>query len=143
MVRGDLKDHGVPVDDGPNRRIREVEKPVKEFAEKHLNSVPSTEEVAVVLPALHALHGTLKNAGQDGAHPAQRKYGWGHLAAACVRIARMEDCSCAEPTGEFVAQVLLEAAEDPNPAANPKEDIQLKTLPLGGAHPPGLRRLKA
>jgi hypothetical protein len=128
-----LKDQGVPVDAEPNRRIREVERPVKEFADKHLNSVPNKMEIDAVLPALQALHEALIKTERDSAHPLQRDYAWGHLAAACVRIARFEAWSCVNPAGQFITQVLLEAARDPVPMPNPDQDAKFDEFPSWGS----------
>ena len=35
-----LAGQGVPVETEPNRRIRDIETPIKEFSKKHLNSTP-------------------------------------------------------------------------------------------------------
>lgn len=127
-----LKDRGVPVDAGANRKIRELEGPVKGFADKHLNSVPTREEVNGVLPALRALHQALSRA-DDGVHPMQRDYAWGHLAAACACIARTDGISCAAEPGSFVKHVLLEASCHHQPAHRPEYDAQFDERPGWGS----------
>jgi hypothetical protein len=89
----DLADRGVPVEAEANRNIRELERPVKEFADKYLNCEPTLEEVSDILQAIRALHNALSKADADGVHPNQRDYGWHYLAAACARIARTERLS--------------------------------------------------
>jgi len=120
-----LKDQGVPVESEENRRIRELERPVKEFADKHLNSAPTLEEAKAILPHLRALHKALGRADVDGVHPKQKDYAWGILAAACARVARTDGLSCKEETGEFVKAVLLEASRHPEPVYDPQYDAQL------------------
>jgi hypothetical protein len=114
-----LADEGVPVDAEPNRVIRELEQPVREFADRHLNSVPSRAELEELLPALQALRGALARAGQDGVHPKQRDHAWGVLAEACARAERLEDLSCAGVRGSLVRAVLLEASVHPDPQPEP------------------------
>ncbi len=90
---------GVPVEGEANKKIRELERPVKEFADKHLNSPPTAEEVTDVLPALRELHMRGLRADAEGVHPKQRDHGWHHLASACARIARTEKLSCDNSAG--------------------------------------------
>jgi len=119
-----LKERCVPVEAEPNRKIRELELPVKEFAAKHLNTVPSLEEVNAVLPALRKLYIALERADADGVHPKQRDYAWGNLTTACTRIARTEKLSCEQDPGAFVKEVLLEASRHPEPHPDPQNDAQ-------------------
>ena len=71
-----LADEGVPVNEEANRRLRDLERPVKEFGDKHLNAIPALEEVAAVFPALQALRIALSRADADGVHPKQQAYAW-------------------------------------------------------------------
>ena len=127
-----LKDKGVPVEAEPNRKIRELERPVKEFADKHLNTVPSLEEVNAILPALRELHTALVRANTDGVHPKQADYAWRNLVAACARIARAEGLSCEQDPGAFVKKVLLEASRCPEPQPDPQSDAQFDESPSWG-----------
>ncbi len=111
----DLARHGVPVDAEANRRLRELEQPVKDFADRHLNSVPTPDEVAGVLPALEALQAALSRADADGVDSRQRDYAWGHLAASCARVARLRPLSCADRMGGVARAVLLEASHQERP----------------------------
>lgn len=129
---GYLADEGVPVDAEGNRKIRELEQPVKEFADMHLNSVPTPEEVTAVLPALKALWTALSRADADGVHPKQRDYAWGHLAAACERVARTHGLSCEEAAGAFAKTVLLEASRHAEPVHHPEYDAQFDEFPSWG-----------
>lgn len=126
-----LKDQGVLVDAEPNRKIRELEWPVKEFADRHLNSVPTLEEVNMVLPALQVLRGALSRADTEGVHPKQCDCAWDYLAAACVRIARIEGLECDVEPGSFVRKVLLEASRHPKPEpiCHPDQDAQFDEHP--------------
>lgn len=120
------KDHlaemGVPVDAGPNRRLRELAVPAKEFADAFSNETPGEEALADVLPHLRRLHAALATADSDGVHERQAEYAWGHLSGACASIAKMEDLRCHEDTGAFVRAVLLEASLSEVPAVDGDAD---------------------
>lgn len=128
-----LKGQGVPVENEPNRRIRELERPVDEFAEKHLNSSPKLEEASSALQGMRALYEALGSADEDGVHPKQRDYAWGILAAACARMARAEGLSCREEPGTFVKAVLLEASRHHEPVYDPQYDAQFDEHPSWGS----------
>jgi hypothetical protein len=127
-----LRDEGVPVEAEANRTIRELERPVKEFAEKHLNSTPSSQEIIDVLPALQALHHGLAPALADGVHPKQSAHAWGNLAAACARVARAEALSSDDDTGVFVRRILLQASNHDVPIHDPERDAQFDEHPSWG-----------
>jgi hypothetical protein len=131
-----LRDQGVPVEVEANRKIRELERPVKEFADKHLNSTPTLEEVSTVLPALQTLYEALFRAEADGVHPKQRDHGWGCLAAAGGRIARADRLTCEEPAGSLVKAILLEASRHAEPAHHPEYDAQFDEGPSWGSPAP-------
>ena len=120
------KDHlaemGVPVDAGPNRRLRELAVPAKEFASAFGNEIPGSEALANVLPHLRRLHAALATADSDGVHERQAEHAWGHLSGACASIAKMKDLRCQEDTGAFVRAVLLEASLSEVPAVDGDAD---------------------
>ena len=107
---GFLADEGVPVEAEPNKRLRELEAPVKEFADVHLNEVPESEELADALPQMKRLFTALRSAEADGVHEKQADYAWGSLAEASAAIAKVEGLRCHEEAGAFVRTVLLEAS---------------------------------
>ena len=117
-----LADEGVPVDEQPNKRLREVEAPVKEFANVHLNEVPSSQVLAEVLPQMKRLYTALRSAEADGVHDEQADYAWGSLAEASAAIAKMEGLCCHEGVGPFVRTVLLEASRNRVPAVDSDAD---------------------
>jgi len=127
-----LKDQGVPVDSEPNQRLRDLERPVKEFADKHLNSISTIEEANSILPHLRDLHEALGRADEDGVHPKQKDHAWGILAAACARIARTDGLSCRGEPGVFVKAALLEASRYREPVYDPKSDAQFDEFPSWG-----------
>lgn len=131
-----LKDQGVPTDAPANKRIREMEQSVTEFATKHLNSVPPSDEVAALLPAIQSLKDALSRAAVDGVHPKQAEHAWGALAGACTRIARTENFSCVEPIGILVKDTLLLAAQSESPEHGPGDDAQFDEHPSWGSPAP-------
>jgi KaiC/GvpD/RAD55 family RecA-like ATPase len=131
-----LGENGVPVDAEPNRKIQELERDVKEFADRHLNSVPTRMEVAAVLPHIKKLHDTLLDGDRLGVHQVQQDYAWGYLVAACGRIARLEDFSCEDSDDKFVIDLLLRAGNHPIPAPSPEQDEQFDEFPSWGSPSP-------
>ncbi len=134
-----LRGVGVPVDEEPNRRIRDLEAPVKEFVEKYRNTVPNSGDAESIMPALKELCQALKNAEVDGVHPTLSEHGWGELGAACVLIARMEDIDCEDETGRFIRDLLLELSTNPEPIYRPESDEHFDESPSWSQAP----RIKA
>jgi len=124
-----LREQGVPVEAEPNRKIRELERPVTEFLNKYKDSVPKAEEVKALLPALQALHDALSCADAEGVHPKQRDYAWRSLAAACNCITQIGGLSCNDPVGAFIKAVLLEASFYAEPIPDSKYDPQFEEHP--------------
>ena len=106
-----LAEAGVPVDAAPNRRLRDLERPVKEFAKAHANTAPESQQASEALPDMRRLHTALQSCNARGVHEKQADYAWGSLAEACAAITKMEDLSCNEADAAFVRAVLLEAAK--------------------------------
>lgn len=105
-----LASQGVPVEEEPNKRLRELEIPVKGFVNVHENKAPGSEELAEALPHMRRLYTALQSAQADGAHQQQADYAWGTLAQACAAAANMENFRCDSDAGAFVRTVLLEAS---------------------------------
>ena len=106
-----LAEEGVPIDAEPNKRIRDLERPVKEFAKAHINTAPESQQASEVLPRMRRLHAALQSSKAAGVHEKQADYAWGSLAEACAAIAKKEDIRCSEEEGAFVRAVLLEAGK--------------------------------
>ena len=117
-----LADQGVPVDEEPNKRLREVEAPVKEFADVHLNEVPCSQLLSEILPQMKRLYTALRSAEADGVHDKQADYCWGSLAAASAAVAKMEGLCCQEGVGPFVRTTLVEAARNRLPSVDSDTD---------------------
>jgi len=113
--REDLRGQGVDVDAPANVKIQQLEEPVTGFAGKFLNANPSADDVNAAMPALRALHEALLTADADGVQPYQSDLAWGGLTEGCERVARFNQLSCDDDTGQFVRRVLLAASNHPNP----------------------------
>jgi hypothetical protein len=128
-----LADEGVLVDAESNRRIQELEQPLKEFAKSHQDSAPTEKEIKAILPTLHILQDALTTAVADNVHPKQRDYAWGCLAETCERITACDVLSCEEESGSLVRSILLEAADYPEPIYQPEYDEQFDEGPSWGS----------
>ena len=117
-----LGELGVPVDEAPNKRLQELEAPVKKFAEAYLNEVPKSEDLREVLPHLRRLYRALQSSENDGVHQHQADYAWGKLAEACAAIAKIEDLQCRDEAGTLARTVLLEACGNRVPTAAADDD---------------------
>ena len=87
--------------------------PVKEFAEKHLNSVPTAEEAHAITPALVALRDCLDT---SSAHQLHQGSAWGYFAQAARAISKQSDLDCEDNTRTVALAILLAAADSPDPA---------------------------
>lgn len=135
-----LARQGVPIMDEANLTIRRLEAPIEEFLKKDLRSEAATEELAVMFPALQALQGALQRANEDGVHPRQSDYAWGHLATACVKIAGLDEVLCRGQIGVFMRQVLLEASVHAAPIYDSDDDAAFDDGPSWGG---GIAQIEA
>lgn len=124
-----LTESGVPVNAPPNRQIRDLERPVAEFANQHLNSVPSPVQVSAVLHHVERLHEALRRADNEGVHPMQRDHAWSTLADACETCAKLVSRAGVQPWGLIVRDILLEASTNPEPQHDPSRDAQFDRSP--------------
>jgi hypothetical protein len=127
----DLADEGVPVSQEANRRIRELERPLKAFNEKFLNSAPSAEQTSGISEALEALGASLRE-GDPGVHEKQRNYAWGTLAATCAAIAKGDALDCGSQIGATVRDCLLLASAEAVPEPDPEHDARFDESPSWG-----------
>lgn len=114
-----LAEKGVALDAEPNRRLRELSEPVKQFASKFINEAPSLDEALEVMPALRALHEALAASGGD-TDPLVIVVSWTHLAAACDAMASADWIPSEADVTSFVRATLLESSvsEEPTPDSN-------------------------
>ena len=116
-----LAEKGVPVDAAPNRSLRELERPVKEFALRAKQKHHAEEgEWANGARALEALKQALLTAVADGAHPTQVESSWTSFAEACTEIAEAGEGPAFEAVRPLLRDCLLLAAEtaEAGPAKN-------------------------
>jgi hypothetical protein len=133
-----LRDQGVAVEKEANRRMRELEKPVKEFADKYLNSVPTFEEFRGIFEFLQKLYDALLHVEVAGVDVNQATLAWGYLSAACAHIAKIDGFSFENQSGLFIKTVLLEASNHAEPVYHPEYDAQFDDHVSWGSPAPRL-----
>lgn len=126
-----LQEQGVDVDAEPNRRIRALEAPVKDFAEKNLNGTPTAELVKSIVPAVRTLREALLTAERDGVDKRQADHATHYLVAVAGRIARTD--LEASPDGDLVRDILLDGSVHPEPVHHPESDEQFNEFPSWGS----------
>jgi hypothetical protein len=112
-----LREQGVDMDSEDSTQLTALLTPVEEFAEKHLNSVPTVEEVRALTPALVALRDCLDT---SGAHELHQGSACGYLAQAARAISKQSDLDCDDEARTTAVAVLLAAAGTADPA--PRDD---------------------
>lgn len=116
-----LRDLHVPVESAETQRLLALTRPVEKFTTQHLNSIPTSAAVDEILPQLRELDAALHDLPL---HDEARDYGWGYLAEAAERIARLEAFDEA-PFAEWVVETLGEGTTQRQPL--PEEDSAFKT----------------
>ena len=127
-----LAHEGVPVVEEPNKRLREIEAPIEEFANVHSNTPPESQRLAEALPHMRRLYTALRSSKADGVHEKQADYAWGSLAEACVAITKMENLRCHKEAGEFARTVLLEASRNREPTIDSDDADERFVDPIWG-----------
>ncbi len=130
-----LAEEGVPVDAEPNRRLRDLERPVKEFARAHANKAPESQQASEALPHMRRLSTALQSSEAAGVHEKQADYAWGSLAEACAAVAKMEGLHCNQEDAAFVRAVLLEAEKHRLPIGERDADESFGYPSWSGAAP--------
>ncbi|MHB8386397.1 NACHT domain-containing protein [Metallibacterium sp.] len=126
-----LAEQGVDVDAEPNRRLRTLEAPVKEFAEQNLNGVPTAEQIKSIVPAMRELREALLAAERDGVARQQADHAMHYLVAVAARIARTDLKE--SPEGDLARDILLDGAVHPEPVHHPEYDAQFDKSPSWGS----------
>lgn len=130
-----LAERGVPVKDAVNRRIHDLEEPLKAFASRIQKSKPDTEAIEKILPHLQELRAALESGDAGGAHPDQLTAGWDVLADAASVIARTEGLRCDRGPGAIIRGVLLDASQHPDPTPEPDADAKFNRPSWGRPAP--------
>ena len=111
--RARLREQGVDVDSNESKRLDALAAPVKEFADTHLNKVPTLDDAHAITAELAALREALKD---TAAHELHRSSAWEHLSRAAREISRQSELNCDDDTRAVVLGILLAAAERSDPA---------------------------
>jgi hypothetical protein len=117
-----LREQGVDVDAEPNRRLRELDEPVRLFAERHQNEAPTVEEARQVEEAVRELWLGVQSSSEDGVAEPLANRAWGHLSEAAEAISRRHDLPTDDPLIDLVRTILLASATHPLPT--PREDTE-------------------
>lgn len=115
----ELTEQGVDLSTEVHRRIRELEAPVREFAEANPNGSPATDAAGAITQPLAELWEALNtSAGQID--PELAKYAWQHATEAAHALARTSDLTPDSPIFEAAERVLLDASQHelPTPVAS-------------------------
>ena len=144
-----LAEEGVQVESEQNRRVQDLEVPIKEFGRKYTNDEPTDTEVQKVAGPLELLWRELLSAQVNGVNPKQSDYAWGVLAEACSSIAAMRTVPCTEAPYSMVRELLLASSLHRIPAPDPDTDVRFDEMQSWGgpaariAATAGLVRLSA
>jgi hypothetical protein len=129
--RAALRDQGVDVDSDESTQLDALLVPVKEFADEHLNDVPTADVAHAITPALIALHDVVK---ESAAHELHQRSAWEHLARAAREISRQSKLDCGDETRAVVLAILLAAAERPDPAPHEDDAAHFDRAESWGGH---------
>jgi hypothetical protein len=144
-----LAEEGVQVESEQNRRVQDLEVPIKDFGQKYMNAEPTDTEVQKVAGPLELLWRELLSAETNGVDPKQSDYAWGVLAEACSSIAAMRTVPCSQTPYSMVREILLAASLHHMPAPDPDSDLRFDEMQSWGgpaariAATAGLVRLSA
>jgi hypothetical protein len=131
-----LRAQGVPVEEESNRRLRQLEAPVREYTTAYRNERPDQTSTAGIIPHLRSLHDAVGPMRAEGVHPRQAEHAWETLACGCAAVLKWATLSCSEEPGTFLRAVLLEASELPTPRHDPESDSSFDKFQSWG---PGAR----
>jgi hypothetical protein len=127
-----LAEEGVQVDSEQNRRVQELEIPIRDFASKYMNAEPPQDEVQKLSGPLGLLWRELLFAEASGVDPRQSDYAWGVIAEACSRILTMRVIDCAETSYSLAMEVLLAASSHRVPEPDPETDTRFDEMQSWG-----------
>ncbi len=139
----DLREKGVPFDAAGNRKIRELEQPLKELSNKYLsqNQTPTLEEAKKIFPALRELYSALMDPAAE-VHPRQCDYAWHYLTNVCAHMSATKWISRDDEIGSLVKNILLQASNYPEPISNPECDVNFDQFPSWGLPSPRVEAAK-
>jgi hypothetical protein len=126
-----LAEQGVDVEADANKRIRDLETPVKTFAAAYRNSPPPHQELPEAIKAIGALHAALSEADPAIAD-AQRTFAKDTVAEALRVVASEDSFSCKTPEGQFALEVLLDYVRHPDPRPSDESSSQFDEHPSWG-----------
>jgi hypothetical protein len=129
----DLRQRGVPTEAPANRRLLDLEAPLREFERAYTNREPAAEAVGAVLPHIAALWEAVGQAPQLGAHEAQVTHSAAVLAAACAAAANGDGLAQGDRAGALIREVLLFASTHPDSAFDARSAEQFNESQAWGS----------
>jgi hypothetical protein len=127
--RESLAEQGVPVDEPIHLLLQSLESPLNDFVKAYQNATPPPDSLEVVLPAVQQLHTTLSSEETATAHPLQTMYAWGVLAETAAVITRRAELMSHPTAVNQLRDVLLEAAQHPDPEARADDEERFNEHP--------------
>ena len=123
-----------PEERSARKRIAPTTKKVEEFGMQHINKVPSLDEAQSILAPMEDLVALLESTDEASLPGILRDSVVASLAGACAEIAKIPTLDCEATLGKLVKKVLLLAASNRHPEANPEDLKQFDKGP-GGVWP--------
>jgi hypothetical protein len=114
------------------KRIEPTTKRVEQFGMQHSNNVPSLDEAESILSPMEDLVALLESTDESSLPGKLKDSAVATLAGSCAEIAKIPALDCKATLGKLVKKVLLLAASNRYPEANPEDLKQFDKGPGGG-----------
>lgn len=116
-----LKEKGVDVNEDNNKSLLSLSEPVKDFADKNLNTTPALDEYVKIIPSMNALYADLNDPSKHP-HDRVKEQALTHLAAALSRMLRDDESFTNSEIILLASEVFDLASQSASPHYNSKHD---------------------
>jgi hypothetical protein len=120
-----------PEERSARKRIEPTTKKVEQFGMQHMNNVPSLEEAQSILAPMEEVIALLESTEEASLPGNLRDSVVASLAGACAEVAKIPTLDCEATLGKLVKKVLLLAASNQRPEANPEDLKEFDKGPVG------------
>lgn len=127
-----FQESGVQIEEEQNRFIKNLYKPVEDFASKFKNDAPNLNDVKNILPNLQKLYEVLNDQQISNVHQLIINYAWGYLTNGCAIATEAEEIENDSEIIEFLKKVLLAASEHSIPEPNENAEENFDDFPSWG-----------
>jgi hypothetical protein len=117
----DMAERGADVQREANRALLEAVEPLKEFADRHLNSIPSRSEIRSITPVLRRIVRALARNAHTGAERTIIDLARMKVAEVAERLSRVPGILTV-PQGRLVSEVLVAASQGPAASSSRRSD---------------------